>query len=104
MRAVVAPMVANISFYEAIPGLLDVLPPALQKEVERLRMAPDEASLTAMRRVLADWSFDRELVRPAVAPTIPHHCSDEFMRELRQARARIRRRACTPTCRSPRPR
>ena len=33
-----------------------------------------------MRRVLTDWSFDRELVRPAVAPTIPHHCSDEFMR------------------------
>ena len=80
MRAVVAPMVANISFYEAIPGLLDVLPSALQKEVERLRMAPYEASLTAMRRVLTDWSFDRELVRPAVAPTIPHHCSDEFMR------------------------
>ena len=80
MRAVVAPMVANISFYEAIPGLLEVLPTALQKEVERLRMAPYEASLTAMRRVLTDWSFDRELVRPAVAPTIPHHCSDEFMR------------------------
>ena len=80
MRAVVAPMVANISFYEAIPGLLEVLPSALQKEVERLRMAPYEASLTAMRRVLTDWSFDRELVRPAVAPTIPHHCSDEFMR------------------------
>ena len=32
-----------------------------------------------MRHVLADWHFDRELVRPAVAPTIPHHCSDEFM-------------------------
>ena len=69
----------SLTFYEAIPGLLDVLPPALQKEVERLRLAPYEASLTAMRRVLTDWSFDRELVRPAVAPTIPHHCSDEFM-------------------------
>jgi guanine deaminase len=33
-----------------------------------------------MRRVLSDWSLDRDLVRPAVAPTIPHHCSDEFMR------------------------
>ena len=84
MRAVVAPMVASLSFYEAIPGLLDVLPPALQKEVERLRMAPYEASLTAMRRVLTDWSFDRELVRPAVAPTIPHHCSDEFMTSCAQ--------------------
>ena len=62
------------------PAFSTRCPPALQKEVERLRMAPYEASLTAMRRVLTDWSFDRELVRPAVAPTIPHHCSDEFMR------------------------
>ena len=81
MRAVLAPMVAEISFYEAIPGLLDALPPALQKEVERLRLAPYEASLTAMQRMLTAGTFDRELVRPAVAPTIPHHCSDEFMRE-----------------------
>jgi cytosine/adenosine deaminase-related metal-dependent hydrolase len=80
MRAVVAPMVANITFYDAIPGLMDVLPAALQKEVERLKLAPYEASLAAMRRVLSDWSVDRDLVRPAVAPTIPHHCSDEFMR------------------------
>ena len=74
MRAVVAPMVANLSFYEAIPGLMDVLPAALQKEVERLRLAPYEASIAAMGQVLKDWRFDRELVRPAVAPTIPHHC------------------------------
>jgi 5-methylthioadenosine/S-adenosylhomocysteine deaminase len=79
MRAVVAPMVANLSFYEAIPGLLDALPSGLQKEVERLRMAPYEASLAAMRQVLGGWRLDRELVRPAVAPTIPHHCSDAFM-------------------------
>jgi guanine deaminase len=79
MRAVVAPMVAGFTFYEAIPGLMDVLPPALQKEVERLKLAPEEASLSAMRQVLSDWSLDRDLVRPAVAPTIPHHCSDAFM-------------------------
>ena len=27
------------------------------------------------------WKFDRASVRPAVAPTIPHHCSDDFMRK-----------------------
>jgi 5-methylthioadenosine/S-adenosylhomocysteine deaminase len=81
MRAVLAPMVAEFSFYEAIPGLLDVMPPALQKEVERLRLAPGEATLTAMRQSMQAWAFDREQVRPAVAPTIPHHCSDDFMRQ-----------------------
>jgi 5-methylthioadenosine/S-adenosylhomocysteine deaminase len=79
LRAVVAPMVASLSFYEAIPGLLDILPANLQKDIERLKLAPYEASIAAMRQVLADWHFDREFVRPAVAPTIPHHCSDEFM-------------------------
>jgi 5-methylthioadenosine/S-adenosylhomocysteine deaminase len=79
LRAVVAPMVASLSFYEAIPGLLDILPAGLQKDVERLKLAPYEASIAAMRQVLSDWHFDREFVRPAVAPTIPHHCSDEFM-------------------------
>src|SRR5437763_5771890 len=34
MRAVVAPMVADRSFFEAIPGLLDALPAALQQAVE----------------------------------------------------------------------
>src|SRR5204863_3693978 len=79
MRAVLAPMVAEFSFYEAIPGLLDAMPPALQKEVERLRLAPGDATLNAMRQSMQGWKFDRALVRPAVAPTIPHHCSDDFM-------------------------
>jgi 5-methylthioadenosine/S-adenosylhomocysteine deaminase len=80
MRAVVAPMVADRSFYEAIPGLMDVLPPALQQDVAKLRPAPWKTSVDNMRRALAGWKHDRDQVRPAVAPTIPHHCSDEFIR------------------------
>ncbi len=79
MRAVVAPMVANLSFIEAINGLNDALPPALQKEVERLRLAPAEQTLKAMRAVMHGWGFDYGRIRPAVAPTIPHHCTDAFM-------------------------
>jgi guanine deaminase len=33
-----------------------------------------------MRRALSGWKLDRDQVRLAVAPTIPHHCSDEFIR------------------------
>ena len=79
MRAVVAPMVADRSFYEAIPGLLDALPPPLQERVAELRLPPAEATLSAIRAALRGWSSDRERVRPAVAPTIPHHCSDAFI-------------------------
>jgi 5-methylthioadenosine/S-adenosylhomocysteine deaminase len=79
MRAVVAPMVADRSFYEAIPGLLDALPPPLRERVAGFRLPPAEATLGAIRTALDDWSFDREQVLPAVAPTIPHHCSDAFI-------------------------
>jgi guanine deaminase len=34
-----------------------------------------------MRQSMQSWAVDREIVRPAVAPTIPHHCSDDFMRQ-----------------------
>jgi guanine deaminase len=79
MRAVVAPMVADLSFFEAIPGLMEALPPALQKEVERLRLAPYRTTLENMRKALHAWKFDRDEIRPAVAPTIPLHCNDEFL-------------------------
>ena len=79
MRAVVAPMVADLSFFEAIPGLMEALPAPLQKEVERLRLAPYRTSLENMRKALHGWKFDREVIRPAVGPTIPLHCSDEFL-------------------------
>ena len=80
LRAVVAPMVADRSFFEAIPGLLDALPPDLQKAVEALRPASWQASIDNMRAALKGWTLDREQVRLGVAPTIPHHCSDAFIR------------------------
>jgi len=77
MRCVLAPMVADLSFFEAIPGLMDRLPAHLQKEVESFRLAPWKATTKQMKKALQKWSFDN--VHPAVAPTIPHHCSDEFL-------------------------
>ena len=79
MRAVVAPMVADRTLFEAIPGLMEALPAPLQKDVERLRLAPFGTTLQNMRKALHGWKFGRDEVRPAVAPTIPLHCSDEFM-------------------------
>ena len=79
IRAVIAPMVADRTFFEVIPGLAEALPAALREPVAALRLAPGEATLAAIRALLRDWPFDRDLVRPAVAPTIPHHCSDAFI-------------------------
>ncbi|MBI1733956.1 MAG: amidohydrolase [Candidatus Rokubacteria bacterium] len=79
MRAVIAPMMADRTFWEAIPGLLDALPADARVEVERIRLAPWETSLATSRRALETWKPDRDTIRLALAPTIPLHCSDEFM-------------------------
>ncbi|HUG38418.1 MAG TPA: amidohydrolase, partial [Candidatus Limnocylindrales bacterium] len=78
MRAVLAPMVADRTFYEAIPGLLDVLPAALRRDVDRFRLAPYRTAVASMRKALRRWKAGP--VKLAVAPTIPHHCSDDFVR------------------------
>ena len=79
MRAVIAPMMADTSFYRAIPGLLDAMPAALRERAEAARPQPFDMSLATCRQLLAKWSFDRDRLRPALGPTIPHHCSDEFI-------------------------
>ena len=81
MRAVLAPMVADISFFEAIPGLLAALPAATRAKAEALRMAPGETTLQALKDIVAGWhgTCHGERVRLAIAPTIPHHCTDAFL-------------------------
>jgi guanine deaminase len=76
MRAVVAPMLQDVSFYNAIPGLLDALPAGLRDEMA----AGGDAGfiLEQMGAALRDWPHDRDQVRLGIAPTIPLHCSDEL--------------------------
>ena len=83
LRAVVAPMMADRTFWQAIPGLLDALPDALRGEVERTQAEPGDASLAACRKAVKDWPFAEDRVRLALAPTIPHHCADSFLRGCR---------------------
>jgi guanine deaminase len=79
MRAVVAPMLADLSFYQAIPGLLEALPESLRRDVAAYDEAPHENTLKTMRDSLHAWKHDREQVRLGVAPIIPLHCSDALI-------------------------
>jgi guanine deaminase len=83
LRVVMAPMVADHTLYQAIPGLMEALPPHLAKSVERLRTAPSEETLAALRGILAGWSGGRDTARIALGPTIPLHCSDAFLTACR---------------------
>lgn len=79
LRATIAPMMADKTFYEAIPGLAEALPPGLREQALAMRTAPQAQSLAVCRELLANWRFDRRRIRPALGPTIPHHCSDAFL-------------------------
>jgi guanine deaminase len=79
MRAVVAPMLQDISFYRAIPGLFDALPEAHRQAVAA--GGGDTAFiLRSMEDALCRWPHDAAGVRLGIAPTIPLHCSDELTR------------------------
>jgi guanine deaminase len=79
MRAVVAPMVADLTLYQAIPGLYDALPRELQARVDALRAAPAATCLAAMRDILRGWRWSMHDIRAAIAPAIPLHCTEAFM-------------------------
>ena len=80
MRAVVAPMMADRTFHRAIPGLLDALPAGLRREAEAMSVAPFETGMAAWEQARSSWPFADHEVRLALAPTIPHHCSEAFLR------------------------
>jgi len=83
MRVVLAPMMADRSFYESVPGLLAALP---GEAVETIRKRPAVAhgdQLARLRKWLHEWRFDRDMISPALAPTIPTHCTREFLEGCR---------------------
>ena len=83
IRAVIAPMVADKTLYQAYPGLIDAMPEALRADVRAFRLAPYQATADAAAKIYAHWPFDRDWIRPAIAPTIPLHCSDDFLLRCR---------------------
>ena len=79
IRAVIAPMMADRTLWQALPGLLESLPESARRQVEGLRATSGEQNLGVCRDLLRTWPFDRDQIRPALGPTIPLHCSDEFL-------------------------
>ena len=66
--------------FQAYPGLLASLPAELQSTMAAQRAADPAAGLAVVREAARDWPFDSAQVRLGIAPTIPLHCSDDFLR------------------------
>ena len=53
VRAVIAPMVADFTLYQAYPGLIDSLPEALRSDVLAFKLAPYRATAGAVEKIYA---------------------------------------------------
>jgi len=79
LRAVIAPMVADLTFYQSVPGLIDALPEDARGHARALRMGGADATIAALRLLAKRWPHPTDRLRLGVAPTIPQHCTREFM-------------------------
>jgi guanine deaminase len=79
MRAVVAPMISDRTIYQALPGLLDAFPPDLRAALAAVTLPPWRETLAICEEAFARWPVPMDRVRPGLGPTIPLHCSDEFL-------------------------
>lgn len=83
LRAVLAPMVADLTFFQATPGLVEALPEPHRARASAMSMAPMGQTLAAIGTAAQSWSHARRNIRLGVAPTIPLHGTDEFLKGCR---------------------
>jgi guanine deaminase len=80
MRVVLAPAVADVVFFQTVPGLAEHLPPDLRRTVDGMRPAPTKGLLELTDRVIRRWhGAAGGRIRAAVAPTIPNQATDELL-------------------------
>jgi 5-methylthioadenosine/S-adenosylhomocysteine deaminase len=79
IRAIVAPMVADRTFYQAYPALLDEMSVDLKEEALSIAMGEGSLTLDRVETLVSSWTFDRDRIRLGIAPSIPLHCSDAFL-------------------------
>lgn len=80
LRAVLAPSMSDLVFYRAVPGLIDLLPADLRKQVESIQPAPTDRMLKITTDVIRRWDGAAEgRIRMATAPAVPGECSEEYL-------------------------
>lgn len=83
LRAVLAPMLGDLTFFQATPGLIESLPEPFRSKVAAMSTAPAADTLAAMGDIARGWSHAGRNIRFGVAPTIPLHGTDDFLKACR---------------------
>jgi guanine deaminase len=84
MRAVIAPLMADRTFWQAVPGMIDALPRNLKQKIEKIVTQPGDIVINAMRDAIVNWPYAQDPVYLGLAPTIPYHCDATFFRSCRE--------------------
>lgn len=90
MRVLIAPMLADRSIWQAVPGLLEAAAPLKPPGLAATRSADD--IVADFSRLVRGWNQPRLEAGLGLAPTIPHHCSDTLL----QGAARLSKQEGTP--------
>jgi len=81
LRAVLAPAVSDIVFYQAVPGLMDALPDEIRRHVDRLRANSTDGLVRITHDAVKRWHGTANgRISFATAPVIPGECTEELMR------------------------
>jgi guanine deaminase len=83
LRAVIAPMVADLTFFQATPGLIEALPEPHRARASAMRLGDAAATIAAIEAAARGWSHGARGIALGCAPTIPLHGTDEFLRACR---------------------
>ena len=81
MRAMLAPMVADKNLFQSIPGLIEALPRELGDTVLRFELAGPNETIAAVEFDCCSRDDMPDGITLAIAPTIPHHCTERFLRD-----------------------
>ncbi|SVC19082.1 uncharacterized protein METZ01_LOCUS271936, partial [marine metagenome] len=84
MRVVIAPLMADRTFWQAVPGMIDALPRNLKQKIEKIVTQPGDIAINAMRDAIVNWPYAQDPVYLGLAPTIPYHCDAAFFRSCRE--------------------
>ncbi|MBO68649.1 MAG: amidohydrolase [Acidiferrobacteraceae bacterium] len=82
MRAVIAPLMADRTFWQAVPGMLDALPNHLSRKIDQISTAPGDTVIASVRHALKNWTHT-DSIHLGLAPTIPYHCESTFFKSCR---------------------
>jgi guanine deaminase len=84
IRAIIAPLMADRTFWTAVPGMIDTLPKDLRQKILDMNETPGDLVIDSVRDAIRNWPHAKDSIYLGLAPTIPYHCEASFFMSCRK--------------------